>query len=140
MFYLLECVVAVPSWLFAVFLDVQMYLQREIFKVSHGNFCHTNKLYCHLNDVDWWLPRDTLHQCLPQSFRETFPKKICIIDARIIYSHSDRGLQSAFFCRYKYHHTVKALVAISTCGHVMFLSRLFNGAITGTYQAVWFSQ
>ena len=28
-FYLLECVVAVPSWLFAVFLDVPMYLQRE---------------------------------------------------------------------------------------------------------------
>ena len=131
-FYLLECVVAVPSWLFAVFLDVPMYLQREIFEVSHGNFCHMDKLYCHLNDVDWWLPRDTLHRSLPQSFRETFPKKTCIIDATELFTerHSHRGLQSASFSRYKHHHTVKALVAISPCSHVMLVSRLFTCAIT----------
>ena len=93
---------------------------------------HMVKLYCHLNDVDWWLPRDTLHRSLPQSFRETFPKKTCIIDATKPFTerHSDRGLHSAFFSRYKHHHTVKALVAISPCGHVMFVSRLFTGAIT----------
>ena len=97
----------------------------EIFEVSHGNFCHMDKLYCHLNDVDWWLPRDTLHQSLPQSFRKTFLKKTCIIDATELFTehHSDRGLQSASFSRYKHHHTVKALVAISPCGHVMLVSQ-----------------
>ena len=105
----------------------------EIFEVSHGNFCHIDKLYCHLNDVDWWLPRDTLHQSLPQSFRETFPKKTYIIDATKLFTkrNSDRGLQSAFFSRYKHHHTVKALVAISPpCGHVIFVLQLSTGAIT----------
>ena len=32
-FYLLEGVVAVLSWLFAMFLDVPMYLPRKIFEV-----------------------------------------------------------------------------------------------------------
>ena len=91
-----------------------------------------NFLYCHLNDVDWWLPRDTLRRSLPQSFREAFPKTTCIIDATELFTErpSDRGLQSAFFSSYKHHHTVKALVAISPCGHVMFVSRLFTGAIS----------
>ena len=91
-----------------------------------------NFIAIYLNDVDWYLPRDTLHRSLPQSFRETFPKKTCIIDATELFTerHSDRGLQSAFFSRYKHHHTMKALVAISPCGHVMFVSQLFTGAIT----------
>ena len=60
------------------------------------------------------------------------PQKTCIIDATELFTerHSDRGLQSAFFSSYKHHHIVKALVAISPCGHVMFVSRLFTGAIS----------
>ncbi len=110
----------------------QCICKREIFEVSHGNFCHMDKLYCHLNDFDWWLSRDTLHRSLPQSFRDTFLKKTCVTDATELFTerHSDRGLQSASFSRYKHHHTVKALVAISPCGHVMLVSRLFTGAIT----------
>ena len=100
-FYLLEGVVAVLSHiqLFAMFLDVPMYLQRKIFEVSNGNVCHMDKLCCFLNDVKWWLPRDTLHRSLPQSFRDTFPKETCIIDAAELLTerHSDRDLQSAFF-------------------------------------------
>ena len=57
-----------------------MYMQREIFEVSHGNICHMDNLYWHFNNVDWWLPRDTLHRSLPQSSRETFRRKTCIID------------------------------------------------------------
>ncbi|XP_062504821.1 uncharacterized protein LOC134181569 [Corticium candelabrum] len=51
-----------------------------------------NFLYCHLNDVDWWLPRDTLRRSLPQSFREAFPKTTCIIDATELFTErpSDR--------------------------------------------------
>ena len=60
------------------------------------------------------------------------PKKTCIIDATELFTerHSDRGLQTAFFSSYKHHHTVKALVAISPCGHVMFVSRLVTGPIS----------
>ena len=53
-----------------------MYLQREIFEVSHGKFCHMDKLYCHLNDVDWWLQRDTLRQSLPVILRDFPPKDL----------------------------------------------------------------
>ncbi|XP_062516207.1 uncharacterized protein LOC134191601 [Corticium candelabrum] len=51
-----------------------------------------NFIAIYLNDVDWYLPRDTLHRSLPQSFRETFPKKTCIIDATELFTerHSDR--------------------------------------------------
>ena len=104
----------------------------KVFEVLHGNFYHMDKVYCRLNDVDWRLPRDTLYRSLPQSFTKTFPKTTCIIDATELFreSHSERGLQSAFFSSYKHHHTVKALVAISQCGHVTFVSRLFTDAIS----------
>ena len=66
------------------------------------------------------------------SHLESLSQKTCIIDAIELFTerHSDRGLQSAFFSSYKYHNTVKALVAISPCGHVLFVSRLFTGAIS----------
>ena len=55
-----------------------------------------DKLYCHLNDVDWWLPRDTLHRSLPQSSRETFPKKTCIIDATVLFTVIQIGCAISF--------------------------------------------
>lgn len=89
-------------------------------------------LYCHLNEIDWWLPRDALRRLLPPSFKEAFPKTTCIIDATELFTErpSDRGFQSAFFSSYKHHHTVKALIAISPSGHVMFVSKLYTGAIS----------
>ena len=91
-----------------------------------------NFLYCHLNDVDCWLSRNVLRRSLPSTFREAFPEITCIIDATELFTEhtSDRSLQSAIFSSYKHHHTVKALIAISSGGHVMFVSRLFTGAIS----------
>ncbi|CAC5420783.1 unnamed protein product [Mytilus coruscus] len=76
-----------------------------------------------------WLPRETIRACIPESFRENYPRTTVIIDCAETFIQRPTNLKSRSetYSNYKSHNTAKYLVGIAPHGHIMFISRAFGG-------------
>ncbi|XP_065904132.1 uncharacterized protein [Dysidea avara] len=93
------------------------------------NFC-----YLRLGSLPCWPDRSTIRNTMPASFKELYPNTTVILDATEIRVNipSSLLLQSQTYSNYKSANTLKALVAISPAGHVIFVSSLYTGCISDT--------
>ena len=91
-----------------------------------------NFLYFKFKDINLWPSRQEINECMPQSFRTSYPTTRCIIDATEIFIQmpSDPQAQQLTFSSYKNHNTFKALVAITPTGGISFVSKLYGGNIS----------
>ena len=71
-------------------------------------------------------------QCLPNIFRELYPRTVLIIDAVEfrVESPSSLDMQSVCYSSYKGTTTLKGLVGLSPTGALGFLSELYTGSIS----------
>jgi len=76
--------------------------------------------------------KEILHQCLPNIFRELYPRTVLIIDAVEIRveSPSSLDMQSVCYSSYKGTTTMKGLVGLSPTGALGFLSELYTESIS----------
>lgn len=93
------------------------------------NFC-----YLRLGLLPCWPDRSTIRNTMPASFKELYPHTTAILDATEIRVNipSSLLLQSQTYSNYKSSNTLKALIAISPAGHVIFVSSLYTGCISDT--------
>jgi len=93
------------------------------------NFC-----YLRLGSLPCWPDRATISETIPATFKELYPHTTAIIDATEIKVNTPSLLllQSQTYSNYKSANTFKALIAISPAGHVVFVSSLYTGCISGT--------
>ena len=91
-----------------------------------------NFLYFKFKDVNLWPSRQEINNCMPQSFKISYPTTRCIIDATEIFIQmpSDPQAQQLTFSSYKNHNTFKVLVAITPTGGISFVSKLYGGNIS----------
>lgn len=82
-----------------------------------------------------WLPRETIRDCCPESFRENYPKTTCIIDCAETFIQRPKNLRSRgeTYSNYKGHNTAKYMVGISPHGQIMFISKSFGGRASDRY-------
>lgn len=82
-----------------------------------------------------WLPRETIQSIMPQCFKEKFLNTTCIIDCSETTLQKPHNLDSRgeSYSRYYSSNTIKYLVAIAPCGHVMFISPAYGGRCSGKF-------
>ena len=73
-----------------------------------------------------WLPRETIRDCFPESFREKYPRTTCIIDCAETFIQIPTNLKSRgeTYSNYKSHNTAKYMARISP-HEQMFISKAF---------------
>ena len=88
-----------------------------------------NLLYFVLGSINIWLPKHTIQETMPDSFRK-FPSTRVILDATEFKIQTPSLRQSQIFSQYKSTTTAKALLAIAPSGSVTFVSQLYTGGIS----------
>jgi len=90
-----------------------------------------NLLYFVLGSLNFWLPKHTIQETMPDSFRK-FPSTRVILDATEFKIQTPSSLlrQSQIFSQYKSTTTAKALLGIAPSGSVTFVSQLYTGGIS----------
>ena len=90
-----------------------------------------NLLYFVLGSINFWLPKHTIQETMPDSFRK-FSSTRVILDATEFKIQTPSSLlrQSQIFSQYKSTTTAKALLGIAPSGSVTFVSQLFTGGIS----------
>ena len=91
------------------------------------NFC-----YLRLGSLPIWPTWERVEESMPDCFQQAYPTTYCVIDATEIFCEtpSSLPLQSQCYSNYKSHCTLKGLVAVAPNGAIIFISELFNGAIS----------
>ena len=88
-----------------------------------------NLLHFVLGAVNFWLPKQTIQETMPDSFRK-FPSTRVILDATEFKIQIPLLRQSQIFSEYKSTTTAKALLGIAPSGSVTFVSQLYTGGIS----------
>ena len=90
-------------------------------------------LYCHFDSLrELMFPdRSVLRKHMPKSFKG-FKNIRCSIDCTEFFVQMPRNLarQSNLYSNYKHHHTFKCLIAVAPNGTGVFVSQLYEGAIS----------
>jgi hypothetical protein len=90
-------------------------------------------LYCHFNDLRsvMFPPRQHLKRFMPKSFR-SFKNLRCVVDCTEFFVQMPRNFsrQGNLYSNYKHHCTFKALIAVGPNGTGVFVSDLYEGAIS----------
>ena len=89
-------------------------------------------MYLRLGSLPIWPTWEKVAESMPQCFKEAYPSTFCIIDATEMFCEtpSSLPLQSQCYSNYKSHCTHKGLVAVAPNSAFIFISELFNGAIS----------
>ena len=89
-------------------------------------------LYNELKVVAWFPSKEEVAGTLPHYFRERYSTTVAIIDASEIFveTPSDLAIQSTAWNSYKYHNTLKFLVACTPNGSISFISSLYLESIS----------
>ena len=76
-----------------------------------------------------WPEREALRLTLPNCFRCSFPKCVCIIDCfeLFIEKPSDLKARAQTYSNYKSHNTIKYLIGITPQGTISFISKGWGG-------------
>ena len=79
-----------------------------------------------------WPPRDILQQNLPQAFKDTYPKAVCVIDCSEIFIDRPTYFQARAktYSQYKKHNTIKFLIGVTPCGTICYISRCWGGRVS----------
>ena len=82
-----------------------------------------------------WPSRSQVNKTLPSCFRKLYPKVCCIIDCFECFTETPSGLDLAatMWSEYKYHYTLKALVAITPNGAISYVSPTYRGRATDIF-------
>lgn len=83
-----------------------------------------------MHQIIVWLPRETIHAALPQSFRDSsYSKTTCIIDCTEVYFQRPKNLyaRAQTYSNYEGNNTVKFLVVVAPNGYIMFVSNVYGG-------------
>lgn len=83
-----------------------------------------------MEDVVIWLPREAIHDSMPQSFIDTgYQKTTCIFDCSEITLQRPKKLmaRAQTYSSYKANNTVKFLTVIAPNGLIMYVSRAYGG-------------
>ena len=91
-----------------------------------------NYLYVTLGSLKIWPHRDIILNNSPVEFLEKYPNNIVIIDATELKIQVPSALQkhSETYSTYKSHTTMKCLLGVDAKGGIMFISQLYEGAIS----------
>ena len=91
-----------------------------------------NCLYVTLGSLKIWPHRDIILNNSPVEFLEKNPNNILIIDATELKIQFPSALQkhSETCSTYKSHTTMKCLLGVDAKGGIMFISQLYEGAIS----------
>ena len=91
-----------------------------------------NYLYVTLGSLKIWPHRDIILNNSPVEFLEKYPNNIVIIDATELKIQVPSALQkhSETYSTYKSHTTMKCLLDVDAKGGIMFISQLYEGAIS----------
>lgn len=84
---------------------------------------------CELKQLIVWPDREILRKSLPECFKPAYARATCIIDCSEVFIQRATSLsaQNETFSNYKSHNTAKFLVAISSTGAVIFISKCQGG-------------
>ncbi|XP_013419440.1 uncharacterized protein LOC106180094 [Lingula anatina] len=90
-------------------------------------------LYFHFTDLkaDMFPDRSTLGKFMPKSFKG-FKNVRCSVDCTEFFVQMPRNFarQGNLFSNYKNHHTFKCLIAVAPNGACVYISELYEGAIS----------
>ena len=88
-------------------------------------------MFIEFKQIPLW-PLKEFRAHMPKIFQEKYPCTRVIIDATEVYIQQSSlpELQQRTFSNYKNHNTLKALIGISLCGAVTFVSKLYPGNIS----------
>ncbi|XP_006813250.1 uncharacterized protein LOC102801146 [Saccoglossus kowalevskii] len=90
-------------------------------------------LYCHFNDIRKLMfpDRTVLRKFMPKSF-PGFKNVRCSVDCTEFFVQMPRDFarQGNLYSNYKHHHTFKCLIAVAPNGTGVFISPLYEGAIS----------
>ena len=91
-----------------------------------------NCLYVTLGSLKIWPHRDIILNNSPVEFLEKNPNNIVIIDATELKIQFPSALQkhSETYSTYKSHTTMKCPLGVDAKGGIMFISQLYEGAIS----------
>ena len=91
-----------------------------------------NFLFLEFKQILLWPPKEFVRAHMPKIFQEKYPCTRVIIDATEVYIQQSSlpELQQRTFSNYKNHNNFKALIGISQCGAVTFVSKLYPGNIS----------
>lgn len=91
-----------------------------------------NYLYVTLGSLKIWPHRDIILNNSPVEFLEKYPNNIVIIDATELKIQVPSALQkhSETYSTYKSPTTMKCLLGVDAKGGIMFISQLYEGAIS----------
>ena len=91
-----------------------------------------NFLFIEFRQIPLWPPKEFVRAHMPKIFQEKYPCTRVIIDATEVYIQQSSlpELQQRTFSNYKNHNTFKALIGISPCGAVTFVSKLYPGNLS----------
>ena len=89
-------------------------------------------MYFKFKEVPLWPSRETIDKYMPACFGDMYPTTRYIVDATKIFIDmpADPSAQQLTFSHHKNHNTLKALIAITPCGAISFISNLYGGNIS----------
>ena len=86
-----------------------------------------------MDSLIFWPERDALQKTMPQSFQQSFGKKVAvIIDCFEIFIERPSNLKAraSTWSNYKHHNTVKVLLGITPQGVICFVSECWGGRVS----------
>ena len=87
------------------------------------------------SNFDWWLPRSTIQQTMPEDFKKNYPNCTVIIDGSEVRCEVSSNVKAQVntYSNYKSSYTVKYLIGIAPSGYIMFLSNFYGGRVTDSH-------
>lgn len=103
--------------------------------VSRNNISWSNFLYCLLGAQSLWPTKEQVTKSMPDIFFMTYPNVRVILDCTEIKIQrpSSLVLNSECYSHYKSTTTLKALIGITPCGIISFISSLYSGSISDNH-------
>ena len=91
-----------------------------------------NLMYNEFHQLPTWLSRRKIDKLMPPSFKKFYPSTRVVFDGTEFFINIPSSFfrKSTTWSSYKNHNTVKCLIEIAPHGHVTFVSRVFEGAIS----------
>ena len=86
-------------------------------------------LFLSLKCLIKWPTQQIAYQNLPPIFKDLYPNARCIIDCSEIFIERPYGYvaRAQTYSNYKKNNTIKFLIAVTPCGAICFLSKLWGG-------------
>ena len=90
-------------------------------------------IYIRLKPLLVWPKHEQLCKTMPEDFKKSFPKCVCIIVCYEVFCEQPSGLMAQMSSNYKHHNTINFLIAVSPQGVISFILKDWGGRVSDKY-------